>query len=629
LLAAAYETGLLALLTEALPVRSATAPARLARMLPATIQALLLTLLFLTAVGLQRTWDLRSYTGTALALLTGRLWAYGYRHVERFLAALAHSGGATPLTDALAQWTTQLWCPTALAADGVSITVYIDGHRKAVYTDQRIPRGLVARYGAIRGCRALVLLHDDHGHPLLATTARGDTHLTIGLPQILARYEQVVGRQLVARIIVDREGMGADFLAGLVADGRVVITLLRSDQYTGLDSFTEVGAFVPLTYDRDGTLVREVAEARFALPLPDRENETLPLYVALVRDLRHLVPVRPNDDEPPPRWDADLSWEERDWRNAAWVATGWPGAPTAAKRIPSVGAAWLDEAASMARTYFQRWPLQENVIRDFLIPLGIDTNHGYAKTEVVNSEVAKRRDALEGRLTKLKRWAVGAGERCTRASRRHQRLWEQAKARARELSNRLYQRQRELEEQGVPEHVFRSEMKAAKAVADEEMAERNAAIWRAYDESNTEFGKQERYCKEQRELLRALEDLAAREQTMYELDNAKDQIMTVCKVALTNLVMWTRDRYFPPSCAHATWKRLEPFFKLPGQVAWETDCVRVTLRPFNDRHLNRDLAALCARVVLAAPQLPDGRRLLFTIGAMHRLTLDGSPQQVA
>jgi len=83
------------------------------------------------------------------------------------------------------------------------------------------------------------------------------------------------------------------------------------------------------------------------------------------------------------------------------------------------------------------------------------------------------------------------------------------------------------------------------------------------------------------------------------------------------------------SYTHATWKRLEPFFKLPGQVAWETDCVRVTLRPFNDRHLNRDLAALCARVALAAPQLPDGRRLLFTIGAIHRLTLDVSPQQVA
>ena len=62
----------------------------------------------------------------------------------------------------------------------------------------------------------------------------------------------------------------------------------------------------------------------------------------------------------------------------------------------------------------------------------------------------------------------------------------------------------------------------------------------------------ERYCREQRELLRALEDLTTHERTMYELDNRKDQVMTVFKVALANVVMWTRDHYFPKSFAHAT-----------------------------------------------------------------------------
>ena len=42
--------------------------------------------------------------------------------------------------------------------------------------------------------------------------------------------------------------------------------------------------------------------------------------------------------------------------------------------------------------------------------------------------------------------------------------------------------------------------------------------------------------------------------------------MTVCKIALANLVMWTRDRYFPPPYAHATWQRLVPFFRLPGRI---------------------------------------------------------------
>lgn len=39
-------------------------------------------------------------------------------------------------------------------------------------------------------------------------------------------------------------------------------------------------------------------------------------------------------------------------------------------------------------------------------------------------------------------------------------------------------------------------------------------------------------------MLRALEDLSAKERTMYELHHRKDQVMTVCKVALANLGMW-------------------------------------------------------------------------------------------
>jgi hypothetical protein len=31
----------------------------------------------------------------------------------------------------------------------------------------------------------------------------------------------------------------------------------------------------------------------------------------------------------------------------------------------------------LAQTYIRRWPVQENIIRDFLLPLGLDTNHGY------------------------------------------------------------------------------------------------------------------------------------------------------------------------------------------------------------------------------------------------------------
>jgi hypothetical protein len=318
---------------------------------------LVLTLLFLGVVGLPRTWDLRGYTGAALALLTGRKRAYGYFHTERLLSQMAQANQAETLTDALAMWTAQLWRPSAQEHLGQAAAFYIDGHRKPVYTDVLIPRGLVGRLSTVLGCRALVLLHDEHGHPLLATTHRGDAHLTIGLPSIVARYEQQAGMSTVKRIIVDREEMAAEFLATLRAAGRTVISVLRTDQYDCLESFTDIGSFVPLRVSTSGKVVREVAPASIALPLPDHPGESLLLRVALIRDLCRHIPIVPSkeDVEYPKRWDADLDWHDRMWWDEGWKATPTPAISTTPKLIPIVTTASTVDAVELAQTYTQRW----------------------------------------------------------------------------------------------------------------------------------------------------------------------------------------------------------------------------------------------------------------------------------
>src|SRR5260370_146715 len=112
-------------------------------------RSLLLTLLFLNAVGLRRTRDLRGYTDEALGLLTGRRKAYGYWHTERFLTHLANAGGAEGLTTTLGAWTAALW-PKA-GEQEAACRIYIDGHRKPVYADKLIPRGLLVCSGKIMG----------------------------------------------------------------------------------------------------------------------------------------------------------------------------------------------------------------------------------------------------------------------------------------------------------------------------------------------------------------------------------------------------------------------------------------------------------------------------------------------
>ncbi len=281
LLAAVSETGLLTQLEKALPTEKAPPRPPLANRSAVVRQRLLLTLLFLGAVGLHRTWDLRGYTGEGLARLSGRKRAYGYRYTEGFLSQIASAGGAESLTDALARWTTDLWHPeTEDPERPQSLTCYIDGHRKPVYSDVLLPRGLIGRLGTVLGCRALVLLHDEQGHPLLATTHRGDQHLMVGLPSIIARFERNEESIQVKRIIVDREGMATEFLACLHAEGRTVVTILQTNQYQDLTSFCHVGTFLPLSTDAKGHIIREVAPARITLPRPDHPSEQLDLQVA-------------------------------------------------------------------------------------------------------------------------------------------------------------------------------------------------------------------------------------------------------------------------------------------------------------------------------------------------------------
>ena len=215
--------------------------------------------------------------------------------------------------------------------------------------------------------------------PLLATTHRGDQHLTIGLPSIVARYEQMTESSDVNRIVVDREDMAAEFLANLRSARRTVVTVLRADQYRDLSSFTDIGDFIPLSTDQEGQVVREVAPTCIALPLAEHPGESLPLRVALIRDLRRHVPVpiSKEDAELEHRWDADLDWHNCPWWESGWKATPTPAVETAPKLIPIVTTAATIDTVELARTYVRRWPAQENIIKDFLLPLGLEMKRAH------------------------------------------------------------------------------------------------------------------------------------------------------------------------------------------------------------------------------------------------------------
>jgi hypothetical protein len=204
--------------------------------------------------------------------------------------------------------------------------------------------------------------------------------------------------------------MAAEFLFQLHSEGRQVITLLRSNQYEDEGSFTEVGEWLPWRSDRSGKLICEVAAARFQLTRSTQPDQPLAVRVALIRDWRKRVVCEAETDEAE-QWKADLAPDKQQFWEPEWQATPALPALTRPKLIPVVTTAMQANAVELALTYFRRWNCQENAIRDWLIPLNLDTNHGYAKEPVVNSELVKQRAVLEKRLAHLHRLAAESRKR--------------------------------------------------------------------------------------------------------------------------------------------------------------------------------------------------------------------------
>jgi creatinine amidohydrolase/Fe(II)-dependent formamide hydrolase-like protein len=230
---------------------------------------------------------------------------------------------------------------------------------------------------------------------------------------------------------------------------------------------------------------------------------------------------------------------------------------------------------------------------------------------------------------KVRRQAQAAREQYERALSRSRTLEKQFKRERTEGARTLSERLQAWEQQGIWAVIQRERREAFQQEVATRLAPLQQRKRQAEDTIRAAFDACERACPQERKLLRQLEDLAACERQMYELDHAKDQVMTSLKLALANLVMWARDRYFPSTYTQATWHRLAPFFRLPGRIVWSRDSVQVERCPFNDRSLTRDLAVLCQRVEAAQPRLPDGRLLVLRIALGCCLTLAWQHGQVA
>jgi hypothetical protein len=426
----------------------------------------LLTLLTMPGLGLFKPHDLNPYTGTALGLLTERHRPYSADEMEHFVLSCVQIGWTEPLTTDVAGWATQLWATSDPSDSDTPTYLYWDWHVKAIYSDYHVPRTKHGTRDRVVGARKQLMLHDAAGHLLFMRTYRGDAHLIDGMVDGTAYYEGLAESRRLTHQIFDREGLSVAHFKDLLGgeERRQFITCLKSNQYEGVDSFELSSSFAPFRHDRHGQVVQEIAEASYVLKDRRVGEDGLPLRAILLR-------------KPPDEADDEADDE--------------------AHLHVVVTSDWETPAADIARWYRDRYPKQENAIRDWWLPLGGDVNVGYDKREVENSELAKRKTELEAQLETLERYSAACQARLQNAQRQYQKHTERYQTEWQAARRVLREAIQQRDARGDAALAIYQWAQAEEIRIQEQLAPRHARVNAAAERLEKERDKQQRYCEEQ------------------------------------------------------------------------------------------------------------------------------------
>lgn len=544
----------------------------------------LLTLLMMPGLALFKPHGLNTYTGTALGLLTGRHRPYSADEMEHFVLSCVQIGWTEPLSADVAGWATQLWATNGPSNSGAPTYLYWDWHVKAVYSDYRVPRTKHGTSDRIVGARKQLMLHDAAGHLLFMRTYRGDTHLIDGMVNGTAYYEGLAESQRLTHQIFDREGLSVAYFKDLLGgeERRQFITCLKSNQYEGVDSFELASPFEPFRHDKHGKVVQEIAEASYVLKDRREGEDGLPLRAILLRKPTDEADDKANDE---------------------------------ARLHVVTTSDWDIPAADIARWYRDRYPKQENAIRDWWLPLGGDVNVGYDKREVENSELAKRKMKLEVQLETLERYIAACEARLRNAQRQYQKHTERYQVEWQAARRALQEAIRQRDAQGDAALAIYQWAQAEEIHIQEQLEPRHARVKAAAERIEKERDKQQRYCEEQRKKKQTLAEITQKivNCPMYELDDRKDQLLSALRLCVGNVLQWLRDTVFPEPYANATYKTLAPFVQMGGFVIEHPDRIEVLLDGFWQSAKQRDLEEVVARCNAQSLTAPDGRPLRFGV----------------
>ena len=479
------------------------------------------TLYFLPAFDMERSIELDDYEGKTLGAITspddGRI--IRYRTTDRFIRELTSLGVGTDMSLSLAA----CYYKTFYAHRGMSL--YVDGHFKAVWTLKNIPRGKHGMMDRIMPGLKQVFLNGQNGHPLFHRTCPGDRHLTKELLPIVRDFEKTVGGEVVNVVVFDGEGCSLKVFKSFDnlnnrRDKKVYpLTVLDSNQYR----FEDFKA-------RDGEGQRLLKDADFKV-LKRNKKGRIKSRVALVEfDYKSNANRGREDGE---KYPVRCALVKKENGKLTVIVTTLPYEE-------------VRSGAELANLYYNRWPCQEAKFKEMTRYCNLNVNHGFRKKEVFNRLAAKRLEKADKSLAydikrrenlnvKLEKARSQMEKRTAQMEKARERLEGQIERARDMLSNgkgdEAKQRARlekRISELGQVEGKFREKISVLRG-NERALGRRENQIYKSMEQNKAEV---KRWKKE------------LKDTPLYEIDFEMDHVMTNFKILYENSLLYAKDIFF-------------------------------------------------------------------------------------
>jgi len=538
------------------------------------------TLLYLPIFGMERPYHLDKYHKRGLGILTGSGTRYSYDTMDRHLGDLGKLEIGKPMSEKLACCYLEALCIEIELEDGSYF--YIDGHAKHVWSSKNIPRVFFTTLNrAERGLHQF-FINSSKGHPLILLTCPGDSRLPQEMFNLIDCFENAVGKRIMKAAIFDREGLSLEIFEEFDRRKKYFITLLRENQYKGIESFKIEEEFRPLKVekDKDGK-IKKVLEwvAQATYELKDlKEKRKYPVRVALVKKQvegrEKLIPIITNLRKN----------EEQD-------------------------------IARIAKRYFDRWPNQENIFKDMMEAIKSDSNHGYKKKKVENRVILRKKEEIEENLRGLTRNIRVATREVEKARKERQSLEEIYQSRKNLLNKERQELYLSLSR--ISSIEKRRELLRKLKLTEEKLVKLSEEYPKHLSILEQKLRNKEQYLKgliskregKQREI--AALNL---EEELFENRIDKDQVMSNFKILLTNLSRYVQEQYFPKDYQQATLETMmKTFYRQDGYARVRKRRVDVTLYSYDNPDLQKAVEYACMKFNNSDLHTPSGQRIRIEV----------------